>query len=44
MKVSQELSEILKEATEEVSKWEPWQRSFDPYGAKPAKEGETNDE
>lgn len=34
VKVSKELSRILKAAAKEVSKWPKWKRSLDPYGAK----------
>jgi hypothetical protein len=31
-KVSKELADLLNKVSEEVSKWEPWQRSLDPLG------------
>ena len=34
MKVSTELADVLKRASERVNSWEPWQRSIDPQGAK----------
>ena len=34
MKVSTELADVLKRASEAVNSWEPWQRSRDPQGAK----------
>jgi hypothetical protein len=34
MKISKALKRVLEAAHKEVSKWEPWQRSLDPYGEK----------
>lgn len=34
VKVSQELAEILQEASKEVETWPQWQRSLDPQGSK----------
>lgn len=31
-KVSKELADVLKGASEEVSKWPTWKRSLDPLG------------
>ena len=32
MKVKPELANVLRQASQEVSSWEPWQRSRDPHG------------
>jgi hypothetical protein len=34
MKVSKELADVLKQASEEVEKWPQWKRSLDPIGDK----------
>jgi hypothetical protein len=32
MKVSKELAEVLRQASEEVDAWPQWKRSLDPIG------------
>jgi hypothetical protein len=33
MRVTSELSDVLKQACKEVAAWEDWQRSIDPQGS-----------
>jgi len=34
MKISKELADVLKQASEEVDTWPKWKRSLDPIGDK----------
>ena len=34
MKISKELADVLKQASEEVETWPKWKRSLDPIGDK----------